>query len=260
MTTPIPLTRSRRRALAIGLPFVLAAVGFGALNYVSLVGEDSYRVPPTAIPGTGTVTFGVGSGDITVSPRSDGRSEYSGMVYYSLIKPKLHWKTSSGGAFLAGGPNCFWIGNCGANLRLSVPPERPVHASSGSGDVEVSGLTGSVRVGDGSGDIVVNRLSGPLDLINSSGNIEASGLASRNVKANDDSGDVKLSFTKPPARVTVAVASGNITIVVPAGTTYYIVANVVSGSKHIEVETGPNSHHTMYLSDDSGDVNVLPAS
>ena len=90
MTTPIPLTRSRRRALAIGLPFVLAAVGFGALNYVSLVGEDSYRVPPTAIPGTGTVTFGVGSGDITVSPRSDGRSEYSGMVYYSLIKPKLH--------------------------------------------------------------------------------------------------------------------------------------------------------------------------
>ena len=62
------------------------------------------------------------------------------------------------------------------------------------------------------------------------------------------------------AGLSTAVASGNITIVVPAGTTYYIVANVVSGSKHIEVETGPNSHHTMYLSDDSGDINVLPAS
>jgi hypothetical protein len=109
-------------------------------------------------------------------------------VYYSLVKPKLHWKASSGGTILAGGPNCFWIGSCGANVRLSVPPGRPVHASSGSGDVNVSGLTGAVRVGDASGDIVVNGLSGPLD------------------------------------------------------------------------QTGPNSHHTMYLSDDSGDINVLPAS
>ena len=260
MTTPIPLTRSRRRALAAGLPFVLAAVGFGALNYVSLVGEDSYRVPPTAIPGTGTVTLGVGSGDIIVSPSSDGRSEYSGMVYYSLVKPKLRWKASSGEAFLAGGPSCFWIGSCGGNLRLSVPPGRPVHASSGSGNVSISGLSGAVRAGDGSGDIVVNGLSGPLEANNSSGNIEASGLTSRSVKVNDDSGNVKLSFTKPPARVTVTVASGNITVVVPAGTTYYVVPSVTSGTKHIDVQTGPNSQHTMYLSDDSGDINVLPAS
>lgn len=259
MSAPIALNPSRRWALAIGLPFVLVAIGFGALNYVSLVAEDSYRVPATTVPGTGEVTLGVGSGDVAVSPSRDRRSEYSGKVYYSLIKPKLHWQPSSDGAVLAGGPNCFWIGNCGVTLRLSVPPSRAVHASSGSGDVDVSGLTGAVRVGDGSGDVVADNLSGSVRLSDGSGNITGTGLASLRVRASDGSGNVRLSFTKPPEQVRVTDSSGNITVAVPAGVAYYVVAKASSGSTHVDVPQDSRSPRTIYLSDGSGNITVVPS-
>jgi len=258
MPTSIPLTPRRRWALAIGLPFVIASIGYSALNYVSLIGEDSYAVAATPVPGSGEVTLGVGSGDIYVSPSDNGRSVYSAKVYYSLVRPKLHWKPSANGAFLVGGPNCFWVGSCGVNLRLSLLSGRAVDASSGSGNVSVRNLTGAVQVNDGSGNIVAKDLSGALKLSDSSGNISGTGLASGSVRAADGSGNVDLDFNKPPAEVKVHDGSGNITVRVPSNVSYYVVGDASSGSSNIYVPQDRLSRFIIDLSDGSGNINVLP--
>lgn len=248
-------------ALAIGLPFVFAAIGYGGLGFVSLVAHDHFRVPARSVPGTHKVTIGVGSGDVSVSPSHDGRSQFSGVVYYSLFRPKLHWRaTPAGVVHLSGGPICLgWAWDCGANLQLSIPPGRYVQASSGSGNVRAHDLSGSVKLSSGSGDVVAKTLSGPLTLYAGSGNITATGLSSPTVRASDGSGDVKLAFTKPPTQVRVGDSSGNITIALPANVAYYVVAHASSGSTNISVPQDPKSHRVVRLSDGSGNIKVVPS-
>jgi Toastrack DUF4097 len=262
MTVPstLDLTRGRRWALALGLPFVLAAIGFGGLTYVAYAGQDSYRVPPTAAPAGATVAVSVGSGNINISPSPDPMAHLSGSVHYSLIRPSVTWTTTASGLHIKG-PDCFWVGNCGATLTLTVPPSRQLQASSGSGNVTARDLDGAATLGAGSGDIRINGFGGAsLGLHAGSGNISGSGLASPQVEAHDGSGDVSLSFSQPPDQVTVRASSGNITVVVPAGTAYQINAHTGSGSTHVEVPTDPGSHHVLNLSDGSGNIRVVPAS
>ena len=66
MTEPLVLSAGRRWALVLGLPFVLGAIGYGGLNFVALVGQDSYRLQPITAPISNKVSVGVGNGDITV--------------------------------------------------------------------------------------------------------------------------------------------------------------------------------------------------
>jgi hypothetical protein len=258
MTEPLALTTGRRWALVIGLPFVLGAIGISGLDYVALVGQDSYRIQPITAPTANNVTAGVGNGDITVVSSSAKRAVISGRVNYSLIRPVVKWKHTATGAFLEG-PDCFWAGDCGAELTLTVPAGEAVSASSGSGNVSASNLTGALDLGSGSGNVLLDHLSGPLVLSAGSGNISGTYISATKVQANDSSGNVDLSFDRPPGDVVISDGSGNITVTVPANTSYSVVANASSGSTHIDVPTNPLSHNVIRLSADSGNIRVVPS-
>jgi len=258
LTEPLVLSAGRRWALVLGLPFVLGAIGYGGLNFVALVGQDSYRLQPITAPISNKVSVGVGNGDITVVPSSGKRAVVSGVVHYSLFRPVVKWDHTATRTFLVG-PNCFWAGSCGAELTLAVPARDAVRATSGSGNVSARGLTGALDLDDGSGDIQLDYVSGPLVLSDSSGDITGTYISATRVQANDSSGDVDLSFTRPPDDVDVSDASGDITVAVPAKVSYSVVANADSGSTDIRVPTNPLSHNVIHLSDDSGDISVVPS-
>jgi hypothetical protein len=258
LTEPLSLTTGRRWALVLGLPFVLAGIGYGGLDYVALVGQDSYRLAPITAPISDKVTVGIGNGDITVSPSAGTRAVISGRVNYSLFRPVVKWEHTATGAFLQG-PNCFWAGECGAELTLAVPPGEAVRATSGSGDVRAGNLTGALNLDASSGDILLSRLSGALILTDGSGDISGSDVSAAKVQANDSSGDVDLSFDRAPHDVVISDGSGDITVAVPANTSYAVVANASSGSTNIAVPTNPASHNVIHLSAASGDINVVPA-
>jgi len=258
LTEPLVLTTGRRWALVLGLPFVLAAIGYGGLDYVALVGQDSYRIQPTMAPIANKVAIGVGNGDVTVVPSTSTRAVLSGVVDYSLVRPVARWEHTASGTFLVG-PNCFWAWACGAELTLAVPAGEAVHATSGSGNLSARNLTSALDLGDASGDILLDHLSGTLELSASSGDIRGTYISATKVQAHDDSGDIDLSFDRPPGQVDISDDSGDITVAVPTNVSYLVVANASSGSTDIRVPTNPASHNVIHLSDDSGDISVVPS-
>ena len=258
MTQPLVLTPGRRWSLVLGLPFVLAAIVDGGFQCVALVGQDSYRIAPITAPIGNKVSVGVGNGDITVVPGTGKQAVLSGVVNYSLFRPVVKWEHTGTGTFLVG-PNCFWVGNCGATLTLATPVGEAVHATSSSGNVVVRNLTGALNLDDASGDITLDYVSGPLVLSASSGDITGTDISATKVQANDSSGDVNLSFDRAPHDVDVSDASGDITVAVPANVSYSVVAHADSGSSNINVPTNPLSHNAIHLSDDSGDISVVPS-
>lgn len=256
---PVPVrSRYRRLALAIGLPFVLLAIVWGALGVVSLVGRDSYQVSSTVIPASSRLTANVGSGNVTIAPSHDGQSRYRASVHYSLFRPNLHWRTSADRVVLSGQPLCLGWSACGVNLHLTVPAHRPIDTGSASGDVRVKDLTGSVNVHAGSGDVLANRLSGPLQLVDSSGDITGTALTSPRVQAKGTSGNIRLSFARPPERVQLHDSSGDITLAVPGNVSYFIDAKTSSGTTNIRVPQNPNAHRKITVRDISGDITVVP--
>lgn len=255
----LKLDPPRRWALAIGVPFALAAVAYGGFTYVALVGQDSYNVHAAVAPVDARVTVGIGCCNLTVVPSPDGRDHLSGVVSYSLVRPQVHWEDTATGSVLEG-PNCRpMIGNCGATFTLAVPLGQATGASTGSGNVQASRLAGALTLKDGSGNIVMDHLSGPLVLSDSSGDITGTDLSAAKVQAHDGSGDVELSFDRAPDEVKVSDSSGDITVEVPTNARYYIEASTSSGSTNIAVASDRLSQRVIYLTDGSGDIQVVPA-
>jgi hypothetical protein len=146
---------------------------------------------------------------------------------------------------------------CGADVALSVPPGVAVQAQLGSGDVAVSGLRGPVSLAAGSGDLRLSRLSGPLRLRSDSGDIVGEALASAQVDAKDNDGDVSLAFAAVPARVSAASDAGDVSVDVPrrAGA-YQVRAATSAGDRTVSVRPDPASTHVIIATSDAGDVAV----
>ena len=107
------------------------------------------------------------------------------------------------------------------SLRIAVPPGTAVDARTGSGRIELEGLTGPVRATSASGRIVADDLrsppgtaSEPIRLRTADGRIEGNGLEGR-VRA--ESGDGRIELEGRLEQVTALTTDGRIRIDVRAG-------------------------------------------
>ncbi|HTT88983.1 MAG TPA: DUF4097 family beta strand repeat-containing protein [Acidimicrobiales bacterium] len=255
---PMELTPGRRWALRIGVPIAIALIAYGGLQFVSLAGQDSFRVQAVVAPEGGKVSVSVGNGNLNVMPSNDGHVHVDGVVNYSIVRPSVHWVTTPTGTVFDG-PNCVWMGNCGANLDLAVPPGLAVNASSGSGNVAAQDVTGALDLYSGSGNVSLERASGALVLGTGSGDITGTGLSGATVRANDGSGNIELSFNRPPADVKVNASSGDVRVAVPADVSYHVVASSSSGSSSVGVPTDSSSPRVIRATSGSGNVYVVPS-
>ncbi|MEV0828117.1 DUF4097 family beta strand repeat-containing protein [Nonomuraea rubra] len=112
-----------------------------------------------------------------------------------------------------------------------------------------------VKVGSDSGDLTLKNLSGELEARSDSGAIEAGGLTGGQVVARTDSGDMTLTFTGQPDKVTTSTDSGRTEIHVPQGP-YAIKARTESGGKEITAKADPSAPRAIELTSDSGDLEV----
>lgn len=124
----------------------------------------------------------------------------------------------------------------------------------GSGDVRVAGATGPVRVETGSGDIEVVDVATAVTLRASSGDISARGLGDGGVDAEANSGRVTLELAEP-ASVRAHASSGDVELVVPAGS-YQVRSDVGSGNVEVAVPNTPGAPLVLDLSTGSGDLRV----
>jgi len=157
----------------------------------------------------------------------------------------------------------------GHNISISydvvVPPETRLHAHTGSGDQEISGLTGPVEVetgsGDvrvseigntvraetGSGDVEIRQIKGDLHTKTGSGTIHAMDIAG-GLEAHSGSGGIEFNQTAPGS-VRVTTGSGDVDLRGVKGS-----LDAEAGSGGIRVEGSPSGSWSLRTG--SGEVQL----
>jgi hypothetical protein len=110
------------------------------------------------------------------------------------------------------------------NFAITVPPETEIHASSGSGSFEVTGVRGPMSITSGSGNIFASDIAGDVQVHAGSGAIQLTSIQGQ-VQATAGAGDITLASIHGDVRI--QTGSGVIRIASPAGA---VVANTGSGS------------------------------
>ena len=137
----------------------------------------------------------------------------------------------------------------------------PIQLNDQFGNINASRLDGSMRLGNNSGDINVSGATGDSRFQDAFGNIDVTGLAAASVVAADNSGDVTLRFATVPRQVNVTDSFGNVTLILPVGSTAYQVHTHNSfGSTSVSVAQSPTATHVIRVSNNSGDITIITQS
>ncbi len=297
MSVPLPMTLARRAILAIGVPIALAVIVTGAAGWASgavtiFTRQVTNRVALSVPVKGGHVSVTADNADVTFGTGTGNQIRVRGTLRGSLVRPTFSWRSTAAGLVLHS--QCrVPAGVCSLRYAITAPARLPVAVtdssgglnasglrgtvtlSDSSGDLGASGLAGNIRLHDSSGGITASGLTGNIRLDNSSGDITASGLTgdlrfqddSGNVVVNglagidvvgrNSSGDITLTFTKIPRRVQVTDSSGNITLVLPPGSTAYdVIPSNSSGNTAVAVPRSSSSKHVIIVTDQSGDITV----
>lgn len=187
--------RSSVLALAVFLPLSLASAFAAARG-------DFQRT----LQVTGTVALQVetGSGSISVRPGSSNQVHISGHIQASQwfdgnAEEKVKRLQENPPVQQSG--NDIRIGhiddpelrhNISISYEIEVPASTQVHSSSGSGNEEISGISGPVEAGTGSGDVRISEIGGNVRAHTGSGNVDLKTIKGT-VYARTGSGTVQAS-------------------------------------------------------------------
>jgi hypothetical protein len=225
--------------LVIGLPLLLAGIGWSAFAFVGALARTSEHHHVTYPWSGGNVTLDVGSGNATIRTSDAASVGVDYTEHYEFKRPTVKATSSAGGLALTshcdGGP----LGeNCSINYVITVPKQAGLRLHLGDGNVHLEGVAESVVVQSGDGDI------------------DGTGLLSKSVQVSSGDGDIHLQWAASPARVQLSMGDGNIDLAVPQGSGPYAIRQSGSGSSDIGVATAANATDTMVLHSGDGDVHV----
>jgi Putative adhesin len=275
----LTMTPGRWITLLIGVPVALAFIGLNALSLVADVGTASFPVSRTIPLDHGRLVASANGSDLTVRQGqvSGGAARLTGTVQYSLVRPDFTVTDGTGFSL-----HCrLFLGNCGLDATLSVPPrtaldlnsgggnmqvggiQSAVTLTSGGGDVSLSGSGGAAKVDSGGGNLSASDLGGILTFTTGGGNVDGSSLTSPKVTMGTGGGNVTLTFTRPPADLTISSSGGNVTILLPQDGTRYAIGYRTSGGDYRlapSVLTGSGSGHTITVDSGGGNVSISQTS
>jgi Putative adhesin len=217
-TTSLPMTRSRRTALIIGVPLAVALIAAmipvwaqAALQLAAGHDQVGYTVRLNAPVRDGQVRVSLGHGNMVFRTSPSAREiSVLGRLSGSLARPTFsHPAKSTAGLDLNANCNAPF-GDCNLNFTVTAPaglPVRlndafgnltaghladPVTLSDNSGDIYTSDLDGRILLSDQFGNINASRLKGSTRVVNNSGDIDASGLTGP-IQLNDQFGNINAS-------------------------------------------------------------------
>ncbi len=256
MTAPAP-PRARPVVVAAAALFVVLVCGSGVFALLSEVMNHTVERTSTFTPATSRVQIDA-DGDVVVGPSSDGQVHVHTRVRYGLGEPDLVEESTPAGIRLDASCTEFPAGPCDVRYAIEVPPSFEVAIDGADGDVTASRLSGPLTIDRVTGDITVLDLTGRLDLRSATGEINGESLRTEVLRADSDTGDLRLELLVAPQSVDATTETGEITLAVPADTTYRVDAGSDSGDERVLVPLDPASTRTLHASSDTGDVTVRP--
>jgi hypothetical protein len=239
-----------------------------------------------SVNGAVTLRVSTGSGYIRVSPGSDNQVHIVGHVK-SSGNSWLGWGGSSDDAVakVADNPpidqagNIIRVGDDHGNdwarhvsidYEITTPANTMLVAQSGSGDLQLSNINGTVKASTGSGSIRADKLGSGSRLETGSGTIEANNLmgsttlqtgsgeihaqlgSAGDVVAGTGSGDIKLENVQ--GAVKAETGSGSLDISGQPTAPW----KLETGSGEISLRLGNNAHFTLDAETGSGSVKSDP--
>jgi hypothetical protein len=268
----LPLTPGRWFALFIGVPVLLALIGFTGLNFVALAGQASYPVRDIIPVRGGQVSAQVNSGDVTLRQGAGGgtTAQLTGTAHYSLFRPTIR---ISGSTITF--PCRFAVGNCSLNATFQVPAGTaaslytdggdatvprfsgsPLTVGTGGGNLTAGDLDGTLRLDTGGGDLTAAALGGSVQLITNGGNISVQAFEGRNPQVDSGGGDVYLVFTTVPDNLLVTSNGGNVTLVLPSADYADYKLSLTSDGGNVSGQPQNDQSSANLLTVDSGGGNI----
>jgi Putative adhesin len=129
-----------------------------------------------------------------------------------------------------------------------------VEVRTGSGDIKLLDVKGTVTANAGSGNITLTRIAGEVIVATSSGDVAATELNGSKATARTRSGNVTLDLGKPQP-VKAETSSGDIRLKVPDGS-YQVTTKVSSGDTAVHIPTDPAGTNLLDLHTGSGNITV----
>jgi DUF4097 and DUF4098 domain-containing protein YvlB len=103
--------------------------------------------------------------------------------------------------------------------------------------------------------VTASHAAGDLTLTTDGGNINGTALTAARVTAGTGGGDVQIEFASVPGNIHITSDGGNITIIVPRGTTQYNVnASSAGGNVTDSLPINTSSPHTITATTGGGDI------
>jgi hypothetical protein len=259
--TPHRTDPALRRLLAVlAAIFALGGVLSGALFVLELVSRDVETVH-TTYRGVNSVRLDTGAGDVSVVQGARGTPvRVTARITRSFNTPERTDRARAGTLTLGG--NCNgWLGDCGVDYDVTVPPGTRVDADVGSGDIRLVGLRTRTPlvVRGGSGNLELRDVSAAaVDLRVGSGDITADLRRSPLVTVELGSGDLALALEGRPDRVRTSTGSGDVEVTVPAAPSYRIDTDTGSGDLTVDeaLVHDDRSPRLLSVSAGSGDVDL----
>ncbi|WP_245657568.1 DUF4097 family beta strand repeat-containing protein [Herbidospora mongoliensis] len=180
-----------------------------------------------------TLRIEAGSGDVVVNESARTGIAVTETLHYRGDKPTDGHEVGGGTLTLS-----YTCANCAIDYNVEVP----------------KGL--NVKVETGSGEITLRALSGPVDVSTGSGEVDASGLLAKTFVAEAGSGSIEAKFSAAPDSVTIETGSGDGIAWVPGGT-YNATLHTGSGERAVEVTNDPAAPKKIVIQTGSGDSKVL---
>ncbi len=127
---------------------------------------------------------------------------------------------------------------CGVAYIVRVPRDVAIQATAGAGSVQLSGLAGNVTAQTKAGVIT------------------ASGLSTPAASLTTDVGAINAAFTSPPDTLRAVARVGAITLTMPGGASYQVVAQAHVGKATISVPQSGSAGHSISATTDVGPIRI----
>jgi hypothetical protein len=176
---------------------------------------------------------------------------------WGLKRPEVVETVRDGTLTIA--PRCYAFGasRCEVSYDLTVPRGIRVNAFNGAGSVVIDGVEGEVVASTLAGELDITDVSGSVRLEAHAGEVRGERLRSGRVIASSHAGSIRLGFATPPESVSTRTAAGEIDIQVPQDDTVYRVDVASSmGEPAVDVNSDPLSDRSIVASTAAGSVTV----
>jgi len=244
-------------AVLVGVPFVLAAAGWGAFSVVGTFAHASEQHQASYDWNGGEISLSVGSGRVTVEAGAGSRVDVSYTEHYELKKPTVSAATADGGLQLnAKCPGGIFGNNCAVNYTLTVPASAHLVVHTGDGTVRISGMVNGVSADTGDGGIHLTDVGGDVVARTGDGGIDATRLRSTSVQAETGDGGIRLEWAIAPTSVTATTGDGGIVLAVPSGSGPYNVS-ATTGDGRAQVNVPTDKASSSSITAHTGDGGIL---